>query len=121
MDGCRPLVDGPTRAVGVRGERPWTNAWPVRRVSRERPISSTTGAGNRAADAEDVHRVAPLSTDSGPLSTPGAVSVGVDQLPDRRDLASQLVVDRDFAGDLVAGVEDRGVVPAAELGTDPEK
>src|SRR6185369_7180800 len=48
-------------------------------------------------------------------------SVGVDQLADRRDLAAKLVVAGRFAGDLVAGVEDRRVVPTAELRADPEE
>ena len=52
---------------------------------------------------------------------PAGASVGVDQLADGRDVAAQLVVDGDLAVDLVAGVEDRGVVAAAQLGADPEE
>src|SRR5450755_1795054 len=48
-------------------------------------------------------------------------SVGVDQLAHSGDLAPKLVVGRRLAVDLVAGVEDRGVVPPAELGTDPQE
>ena len=47
--------------------------------------------------------------------------VGVDQLADGGDLAAQLVVDGDLAGDLVAGVEDGGVVAPAELGADAQR
>src|SRR6185436_20032485 len=50
-----------------------------------------------------------------------AALVGVDQLPDGRDLAAQLVVDGDLAVDLLAGMQDRGMVTPAELGTDPEQ
>src|SRR4051812_49277249 len=46
------------------------------------------------------------------------VSIGVDELPDGGDLAPELVIRGDLAVDLVAGVEDRRVVAAAELGTD---
>src|SRR6476646_3411943 len=48
-------------------------------------------------------------------------SVGVDQLPDRGDLAAQLVVDGDLTIDLVAGVQDGRVVTSAELGPDPQQ
>src|SRR5689334_22149047 len=39
----------------------------------------------------------------------------VDQFADRRDLTAQLVVRGDLARDLVAGVQDRGVVAPAQL------
>ena len=42
------------------------------------------------------------------------------QLPDR-GLAAQLIVDRDLAIDLVAGVEHRRMVSSAQLGPDPEQ
>src|SRR6188472_1655118 len=54
-----------------------------------------------------------------PIDRPG--SVGVDQLADRGDLSAQLIVDGGFAGDLVARVQDRGVVPAAQLRPDPQE
>src|SRR5439155_21625912 len=48
-------------------------------------------------------------------------SVGVDQLADRRDLPPQLVVACRLPGDLVAGVEHRGVVAPAELRADAQE
>src|SRR5579859_4040364 len=48
-------------------------------------------------------------------------SVSVDELPNRRDLASQLVVDGGQSSDLVAGMEDGRVIAAAELGADPKE
>jgi hypothetical protein len=47
--------------------------------------------------------------------------VGVDELAHRRDLPAQLVVDRHLAVDLVARVQHRRVVPAAELRADPQE
>jgi len=46
-------------------------------------------------------------------------SVGVDQLADRGNLPPELIVDGRLAGDLVAGMKDRGVVAATQLGADP--
>src|SRR5438045_4795469 len=81
-----------------------------------------------APTTTDVHNAGPFSTDSGHLSTAAgrsaartASSVGVDQLPDRRDLTPELVVDRDLAVDLVARVEHGRVIATAEFGTDPQE
>ncbi|CAN5585537.1 hypothetical protein BH20CHL6_BH20CHL6_00090 [soil metagenome] len=49
--------------------------------------------------------------------SPGG-SVGVDQLADRCQLAAQLVVLLALPADLVAGVQDGGVVATAELAAD---
>src|ERR1019366_2922986 len=48
-------------------------------------------------------------------------SISVDQLAYGGDLATELGPGRRLAVDLVAGGEDRGVVSAAELGTDPQE
>src|SRR5688500_13125042 len=74
------------------------------------------------ADAPVTHREEPHRWTS-PASPGGAAtgSVGVDQLANRRDLASQLVIARRFPGDLVAGVQDRGVVPVAEPRADAQQ
>src|SRR6187200_1098112 len=88
-------------------------------VHRGEPLRPPESAGY-------VHRRAWFSTDSRWLSTgrgpgmgfaagPRRCSVGVDQLADRGDLAAQLVVDRHLAVDLVAGMQDRRMVAAAEL------
>ena len=45
---------------------------------------------------------------------------GVDELADRGDLSSKLVVGGDFARDLVAGVQDGRMIATAELGADPQ-
>src|SRR3954454_19862916 len=81
-----------------------------------------------APTTTDVHNADPFSTDSGRLSTAAGrsaartpSSVGVDQLPDGRDLTAELVVDRDLAVDLVARVEHRRVVATAEFCADPQE
>src|SRR5919206_4006022 len=48
-------------------------------------------------------------------------SVGVNELPDGRYLASEFVVDGRFTGDLVARVENRGMVAPAELCADSKQ
>ncbi len=47
--------------------------------------------------------------------------VGVDGLPDGRQLAAQLLVARGLLIDLLAGMQDRGVVTTSELGTDAQE
>ena len=47
-------------------------------------------------------------------------SLGVDHLPDRIDLAAHLVVLAELASDLVAGVQHRRMIAAAQLRTDVE-
>ncbi len=88
--------------------------------ARRRPAPD--GTPNTRSEVGDVHNGVRFSTESSGLSTRGGslrpfratpASVGVDQLPDRGDLASQLIVVGRLAGDLVARVEHRGVVPAA--------
>ena len=53
--------------------------------------------------------------------TAGCSSVGVDQLANRGDVAAHLVVEGRLPVDLVVRVEDGGVVPASELGADPQQ
>ena len=104
--------------------------WPVvhirRRVTHEPAHEEARRAHHGIAPAHQ-DRANGVATPGSPgerraaRPSPTAGSVGVDQLADRGDLAAQLVVRARFAGDLVAGVEDRGVVPPAELGADPEE
>lgn len=87
--GTAGVVDPPDRPRSARYPQPMT-------MPAHRPTSSP----GRAPDA-------------------GSRLLGVDQLADRRDLAAELVVVRDLARDLVARMEDGGVVAIAELGADP--
>jgi hypothetical protein len=64
---------------------------------------------------------APPCPQTAPQTPRRDVSVGVDQLANRRDLPAQLVVAGGLPGDLVARMEDRRVVAVAELGADPEQ
>src|SRR5215218_2760724 len=136
----RPSAWAQRRAIGTprrtEGGRPGVDVHTATDPVADRPRRWT----RRSADDDpDVHNRGWFSTDSAPLSTierskwtrrawPRNVramsrsrSVGVDQLPDGGDLTPELVVDGDLARDLVAGVQDRRVIPAAKLGTDPEE
>ncbi len=71
-----------------------------------------------------VHKAMTFSTETGPFSTRdarGLDSVGVDQLADGGQLAPKLVVVLALPVDLGAGMQNGGMVPPAELGTDAQQ
>ena len=61
----------------------------------------------------------PAATERAPRLDLAGLQFGVEHLPERADIAAEVVVLGHLALDLFAAVQDRGVVAAAESLTDP--
>jgi hypothetical protein len=135
VDDGLTAVDGHEPDSGTVVDGGWIIEIHLEERAAERWTCPPRREGNSPPEVGDVHNHPRLSTESTRLSTrkgPGRAFacrppsaegrlVRVDQLADRGDLAPQLIVDGRLAGDLVAGMEDGRVVPATQLGADPQQ